>query len=86
MKTVLLAESAGRKNARSPKGAGGIPLRPETAERFSVTAPGDPASRIAGGARSRRGPLDRDDENVARAGAGYNVGEGAGKRSGGVPP
>ncbi|CDI04798.1 hypothetical protein BN873_p70036 [Candidatus Competibacter denitrificans Run_A_D11] len=61
-------------------------MRPETAERFSATAPGDPAYRLAGGARSGRRPLDRDDENVARAGAGYNVGEGAVKRSGGVPP
>jgi hypothetical protein len=77
VKTVILAKSAGRKKARCSKGTRWIPLRPETAERFSVTTSGDPAYRIAGGTRSGRGLLDRDDGNVARAD--YNVG--AGKRT-----
>ncbi len=81
MKTVPLAESAGRKKARSPKGARGwMPLIPETAERLGVTTPGDPAHNIAGGARYLHWLLDRFDGHVTLALADYHAGEGAVKR------
>ena len=72
---------------RSPKGARGwMPLIPETAERLGVTTPGDPAHNIAGGARYLHWLLDRFDGHVTLARAGYNAGESAVKRYGGIPP
>lgn len=57
-----------------------MPLIPETAEWFGVTAPGDPAHHIAGGARYLHWLLDRFDGHMTLALAGYNAGEGAVKR------
>lgn len=87
VKAVILAESAGRRDATSPKGALGLmQLMPATARRFGVTDPYDPAQNVAGGTRYLRWLLDRFDGDATRALAGYNAGEGAVDRHGGVPP
>ena len=87
VKAVILAESAGRRWATSPKGAMGLmQLLPATARRFGVADPFDPAQNVAGGTRYLRWLLDRFGGDVTLALAGYNAGEGAVERHGGVPP
>jgi soluble lytic murein transglycosylase-like protein len=87
VKAVILTESAGRPRARSPKGAMGLmQLMPVTARRFGVTDPYDAAQNVAGGTRYLRWLLDRFGGDVPRALAGYNAGEGAVERYGGIPP
>lgn len=87
VKAVILAESAGRRWATSPEGAMGLmQLMPATARRFGVTDPYDPAQNVAGGSRYLRWLLDRYRGDATLALAGYNAGEGAVDRHGGVPP
>lgn len=73
--------------AVSPKGACGIlQLMPKTAQRFGVRNVFDAGQNVEGGARYLRFLLDRFDGDVTLALAGYNAGEGAVERHGGVPP
>lgn len=73
--------------ALSPKGACGmLQLIPATARRFGVKKVFDASENIEGGARYLRWLLDRFSGDVELALAGYNAGEGAVDRHGGVPP
>ena len=73
--------------AASPKSALGVmQLIPETAERFNVKDAFDPAQNIKGGLAYLRWLLAYFEGNVALAAAGYNAGEGAVDRYGGIPP
>ena len=84
---VIAVESAGRARARSPKGALGLmQLIPATAQRFGVRDAFDPAQNVAGGVEYLDYLLDRFGGDVILALAGYNAGEGAVDRYGGVPP
>lgn len=84
---VIAVESAGRDRAVSHKGAQGLmQLIPATARRFGVTDSFDPAQNIGGGAAYLRWLLDRFGDDILLALAGYNAGEGAVDKHGGVPP
>ncbi len=84
---VMAVESAGRARAISPAGAQGLmQLIPDTAARFGVTDPFDAAQNIAGGAAYLSWLLEEFGGDPILALAGYNAGEGAVRRNGGVPP
>ncbi|MEZ5751474.1 MAG: lytic transglycosylase domain-containing protein [Paracoccaceae bacterium] len=84
---VISVESAGRAQARSHAGAQGLmQLIPATAERFGVRDAMDPAQNIRGGVAYLDWLLGEFDGDVVLALAGYNAGEGAVRRNGGVPP
>ena len=84
---VMAAESGFDPNARSLKNAHGLmQLLPETAERFNVADINDPAENIRGGMAYLRWLLAYFRGDVALALAGYNAGEGAVEKHGGVPP
>ena len=88
LRAVARQESRYNYRARSPKGAVGVmQLMPATQRRFNVKNPYDPAESVRGGAEYLRFLLDRYDQDVVLALAGYNAGEGAvdlyGRR---VPP
>ncbi len=86
VRAVILTESAGWQRARSPKGAIGLmQLMPATARRFGVN-PYDPQQNIHGGTQYLRWLLDYFDGDVRLALAGYNAGEGAVNKYGGIPP
>ena len=84
---VIAVESAGRADAVSHAGAGGLmQLMPATAERFGVSDRMDPGANIRGGVAYLEWLLARFDRDVLLALAGYNAGEGAVDQHGGVPP
>ncbi|MEI8396067.1 MAG: transglycosylase SLT domain-containing protein [Rhodospirillaceae bacterium] len=84
---VIQVESAFHTNAVSPKEAAGLmQLIPETAQRFGVRDVFDPAENIRGGMKYLRWLLAYFEGDVTFALAGYNAGEGAVTRYGGVPP
>lgn len=87
VRAVMHAESAFNPNAISRAGAQGLmQLMPATAERFGVTDAFDPAQNIRGGVRYLAWLLRRFNGDLTLAAAGYNAGEGAVDRHGGVPP
>jgi soluble lytic murein transglycosylase-like protein len=87
VRAIIHAESAFNPNAVSRAGAQGLmQLIPATATRFGVTSVFDPADNIRGGVSYLAWLLKRFDGDTVRAAAGYNAGEGAVDRYGGVPP
>jgi soluble lytic murein transglycosylase-like protein len=87
VRAIVHAESAFNPQAVSNKGAQGLmQLIPATADRFGVADPFDPAQNIRGGVKYLAWLLDRFDDNITLAAAGYNAGEGNVDRYGGVPP
>ncbi len=84
---VIAVESAGKTQAKSPKGAQGLmQLMPATARRFSVANPWNASENIAGGARYLDFLLNLFGNDPVLALAGYNAGEGAVAKHKGVPP
>jgi soluble lytic murein transglycosylase-like protein len=84
---VILAESGYRADAVSHKGATGLmQLMPDTARRYGVEDPLDPAQNIRGGAQYLRDLLRMFRNDVGLAVAAYNAGEGNVLRHGGIPP
>ena len=87
VRAIIHAESAYNPMALSRAGAQGLmQLMPGTARRFGVADAYDAAQNIRGGVHYLSWLLKRFDGNVALAAAGYNAGEGAVDRYGGVPP
>jgi len=85
--SIMHRESSFRRMAVSPKGARGLmQLMPGTAARFGVANIFDPRQNIEGGTRYVRFLLDTFDGDVRLTLAGYNAGEGAVMKYGGVPP
>ncbi len=85
VRAVIQVESAYQARARSRKGAMGLmQLMPETARRYSVRNPYDPAANIEGGITHLKSLLDRFEVGLALAA--YNAGEAAVERFGGIPP
>ena len=86
VKAVISTESGWNPQARSRKGAVGLmQLIPETAQRFGVGNPYDPAQNVEAGTTYLKTLLDRYDGDLNKSLAAYNAGEGAVDRSGGVP-
>nr|WP_245972135.1 lytic transglycosylase domain-containing protein [Rhodovulum robiginosum] len=84
---VIGIESSGRPRAVSPKGATGLmQLMPATAKRFGVTDITDPTQNIAGGVAYLDWLMKNFGGDPVLVLAGYNAGEGAVQRHGGVPP
>ncbi len=87
VKQVVAAESAFNSNARSPKNAQGLmQLIPATAARFGVANPWDAEQNLRGGMAYLSWLLGQFRGDVRLALAGYNAGEGAVARHGGLPP
>ena len=87
VRAVIHAESAFRPNAVSHAGAQGLmQLIPATASRFGVGDAFDPNQNIRGGVQYLAWLLKRFNNDLTLAAAGYNAGEGAVDRHGGVPP
>lgn len=85
---VITAESGYDPKARSDKGAMGLmQLMPETARRYCVKDPFDPAQNLRGGALYLRDLLVRYKQDIRLALAAYNAGEGAVAKHGNrIPP
>ena len=84
---VIEAESNFDPQARSHKDAQGLmQLIPETAERFGVQDVWDPEQNLRGGMAYLRWLMRHFDGDLELVLAGYNAGEGAVRRHGGIPP
>ncbi len=84
---VIAVESNFDVKAVSPKRAQGLmQLIPETADRFGVRNPFDPADNIRGGIQYLRWLLEYFGGDLSLALAGYNAGEKAVERHQGIPP
>jgi hypothetical protein len=87
VRAIISVESAFDEYAVSSKGAQGLmQLMPATARRFGVRDPFDPAQAIMGGTEYLSYLLGLFRGNIDFAAAGYNAGENAVLRYGGVPP
>jgi len=87
VKAVIKVESAFDQWAVSSKGAQGLmQLMPFTARRFGVSDPFDARQNIFAGTRYLRILLDLFGGDLDLALAGYNAGENAVRRNGGIPP
>ncbi|MGA8142832.1 MAG: lytic transglycosylase domain-containing protein [Candidatus Acidiferrales bacterium] len=86
VKAVISTESGWNPQAVSRKGAVGLmQLIPETAQRFGVGNPYDPAQNVEAGTTYLKALLDRYNGDLNKSLAAYNAGEHAVDRSGGVP-
>ena len=84
---LISVESGGRPAVESNKGAQGLmQLIPDTAARFGVTDSTDPAQNIKGGVAYLEWLMNEFEGDPIMALAGYNAGENAVKKHGGVPP
>jgi len=84
---VVVQESGGDPDARSPKGAMGLmQLMPATARRLGVVDPWNPRQNLIGGAEYLADLLRQFGGNPVLALAAYNAGPKAVRRFGGVPP
>ena len=87
VRAIIHAESSYNPMALSHAGAQGLmQLMPATARRFGVTNSYDASQNIRGGVQYLSWLLKRFNGNLTLAAAGYNAGEGAVDRHGGVPP
>lgn len=87
IRAVISVESAFDEFAVSSKGAKGLmQLMPATARRFGVSDPFDPSQAIMGGTEYLKYLLGLFRGDLDLAAAGYNAGEGAVLRYGGIPP
>lgn len=87
VRAIIHAESAFNPLAVSRAGAQGLmQLMPATAKRFGVNDSFDVQQNIRGGVRYLAWLLKRFNGDLTLASAGYNAGEGAVDRHGGVPP
>ena len=87
VRAIIHAESSFNPMALSHAGAQGLmQLMPATARRFGVTNSYDANQNIRGGVQYLAWLLKRFNGNLTLAAAGYNAGEGAVDRHGGVPP
>jgi soluble lytic murein transglycosylase-like protein len=84
---VIQVESSYDRFALSPKGAQGLmQLIPGTARRFGVKNSWDSRQNIEGGVKYLRFLMDRYPNDLRLVFAGYNAGEEAVARYGGIPP
>lgn len=87
IRAIMHAESSYNPMALSHAGAQGLmQLMPGTARRFGVADAYNAAQNIRGGTQYLAWLLKRFNGNLTLAAAGYNAGEGAVDRHGGVPP
>ncbi|SMH53066.1 lytic transglycosylase domain-containing protein [Maritimibacter sp. HL-12] len=84
---LIAIESSGRSGAESHAGAQGLmQLIPDTAARFGVDDANDPGQNIRGGVAYLAWLMKHFDRDPILALAGYNAGENAVTKHGGVPP
>ena len=87
IRTIIRVESNFDPDAVSHKGCKGLmQLKPETATRFGVTDILDPSQNIEGGTKFLKFLLDFFKNDISLVAAGYNAGENAVTRWGGIPP
>ncbi len=87
VRAIIHAESSYNPVALSRAGAMGLmQLMPATARRFGVSDAYNASQNIRGGVQYLAFLLKRYQGNLTLAAAGYNAGEGAVDRNGGVPP
>ena len=87
VRAIIHAESAYNPRALSRVGAQGLmQLMPATARRFGVGNAFDAAQNIQGGVQYLAWLAKRYNGDLTRIAAGYNAGEGAVDKYGGVPP